>query len=89
MFEYDPDKSAANKIKHGIDFEEAKKLWIDDKRVVFLTNYIEEKRFILTAKWDRKLWTAVYSERGLAIRIVSVRRARKNEKEVYLSRRIR
>ena len=28
-FEYDPAKSAANKVKHGIDFAEAKALWDD------------------------------------------------------------
>jgi hypothetical protein len=29
-FEYDPAKSAENKRKHGIDFEEAQILWGDD-----------------------------------------------------------
>jgi hypothetical protein len=29
MFEYDSDKSDANKIKHGMDFQEAEKLWND------------------------------------------------------------
>ena len=28
-FEFDENKSKSNKIKHGIDFEEAKKLWKD------------------------------------------------------------
>jgi hypothetical protein len=28
-FEYDPDKSLINKAKHGIDFEEARALWLD------------------------------------------------------------
>jgi uncharacterized DUF497 family protein len=32
-FEYDPDKSAANKRKHGIDFEEAQELWADSTLV--------------------------------------------------------
>ena len=26
-FEYDPEKSAENKCKHGVDFEEAQALW--------------------------------------------------------------
>ncbi len=30
-YEYDPNKSHANKIKHGIDFEEAQALWLDKK----------------------------------------------------------
>ena len=32
-FEYDIKKSLSNKQKHGIDFEEAKLLWNDDKMV--------------------------------------------------------
>jgi uncharacterized DUF497 family protein len=32
-FEYDPDKSAENKRKHGIDFEEAQALWVDSALV--------------------------------------------------------
>lgn len=34
MFEFDPKKSASNKIKHGIDFEQAKKLWEDPNRLI-------------------------------------------------------
>jgi hypothetical protein len=30
-FEYDPNKSEANKAKHGIDFEEAQELWNDQE----------------------------------------------------------
>ena len=29
-FEFDPDKSAANLAKHGIDFEAAQALWLDE-----------------------------------------------------------
>ncbi|MGM0581844.1 MAG: BrnT family toxin [Bacteroidota bacterium] len=34
MFEFDPEKSNSNKSKHGIDFNEAKKLWDDPSRLV-------------------------------------------------------
>lgn len=30
-FEYDPEKSLQNKQKHGIDFEEAQMLWLDEE----------------------------------------------------------
>jgi uncharacterized DUF497 family protein len=29
-FEFDPEKSSANKAKHGIDFVEAQTLWLDE-----------------------------------------------------------
>jgi hypothetical protein len=39
-FEYDPQKSEANFIKHGIDFEEAKYLW-DDPSSFLTSQYIK------------------------------------------------
>jgi len=45
-FEYDPNKSKANKEKHGIDFEEAKALWSDPRAVDVLGRSEGEPRFI-------------------------------------------
>lgn len=33
IFEYDPQKSAANLAKHGIDFDEAQHMWLDIHRL--------------------------------------------------------
>ena len=33
MFEFDPNKSASNLEKHGIDFITAQQLWQDDYRL--------------------------------------------------------
>ena len=82
-FEWDEDKSRTNKIKHGIDFDTAKQLWKDDSRVVIHTPYPLENRGILIGKVQKKLWTAVSTWRGKAIRIISVRRARKKEATLY------
>jgi uncharacterized DUF497 family protein len=82
-FEYDPAKSASNKEKHGIDFEEAKALWNDDKRVVFDTNHKTELRTVTVADMNGKKYSAVITMRGDTIRIISVRRARKNEVSLY------
>ena len=81
-FEWDLEKSIANKEKHGIDFETAKILWSDDNRVEIHVPFPVEDRWILIGKKDSKLWTAIFTLRGNAIRIISVRRSRK--KEVYL-----
>jgi len=85
VFEYDPEKSAANKIKHGIDFEEAQKLWADEVGVVAPVNSEKEKRFCLISRIEETYWTAIYTLRGDKIRIISVRKSRKNEKEIYRS----
>ncbi|CDN54897.1 Putative toxin-antitoxin system, toxin component [Neorhizobium galegae bv. officinalis bv. officinalis str. HAMBI 1141] len=82
-FEFDPDKSATNKDKHGIDFVEAQALWADERRTVAPVQSDTESRYILTGKIAEKHWTAVYTWRGDWLRIISVRRARDKEKQTY------
>ena len=43
-FEFDPQKSQSNKLKHGIDFEEAKALWNDPNAIEIELQYPDEKR---------------------------------------------
>ena len=88
-FEWDPQKSIANKEKHGIDFETAKRLWSDENRVEIHASHPVEDRWILIGKKDDKLWTAIYTLRGNAIRIISVRRSREKEVDLYDEKVIR
>jgi uncharacterized protein len=82
-FKYDPNKSQSNKEKHGIDFEEARGLWFDACRLEIQAKSDDEPRFALIAEWNRRLWTAFYTVREKRIRLISVRRSRKGEKELY------
>ncbi len=84
-FEFDPAKSAANKEKHGIDFVEAQALWLDEGLEVVLSksHMTDEERFLAVGRLSGKHWTAICTLRGEAIRIISVRRARKEEVEYY------
>ncbi len=85
-FEYNINKSLSNKQKHGIDFEEAKLLWNDDRMVEILAPYEDEKRFINIGKINSKFYTVVTTIREKEmIRIISARRARKKEIEIYES----
>lgn len=43
-FEYDPQKSASNKLKHGLDFEEAQGLWEDERLLIFPLRFEDEPR---------------------------------------------
>ncbi len=86
-FEYDPAKSATNKEKHAIGFEEAQVLWADEDRMVIPARSDSEQRFALLARLGDQVWVAFYTVRDTAIRIISVRRARKNETELYESGR--
>jgi uncharacterized DUF497 family protein len=85
-FEYDPAKSASNKERHGIDFEEAKALWADSRRTRTPSEFIGEPRMVTTAEYNGKMFTAVYTERDRVIRIISVRRARPKEVRLYESK---
>lgn len=76
-------KSRANREKHGIDFETAKNLWLDENRIEIEAPHPLEKRNIIIAKLHGKLWTAVYTMRSEAIRIISVRHSREKEAEMY------
>lgn len=82
-FEYDPTKSQSNKVKHGIDFDEAQVLWLDEDRVEFPAPSDTEERRALIAKKDGRIWVAFYTIRKAALRIISVRRARENEEKIY------
>ena len=82
-FEFDPAKSPANKAKHGIDFEAAQEMWQDADAIGGGARSLEEARWMLIAKREGKLWTAICTWRGENVRIISVRRARAEEKAVY------
>jgi uncharacterized DUF497 family protein len=82
-FEYDPAKSHSNAEKHGIDFEQAQRLWDDPHRISTPADTSKELRFALIAEWDRRAWYAAYTLRGTRVRLISVRRARDNEREKY------
>ena len=82
-FEWDEKKSRANKSKHGIDFNTATELWNDQDRIEIQTNFQAENRNVLIGKIKDKLWTAIFTRRVDAIRIISVRRARKKEAKLY------
>lgn len=83
--EFDPAKSAANKDKHGIDFVEAQALWRDDRLEIVSSKarLTEEERFLAIGRIDGKHWTAICTLRAEAVRIISVRRARKEEVRYY------
>ena len=83
QFEWDVTKSTANKAKHGIDFNTAKNIWLDENRVEIQAPYPVEDRTILIDQYQDKLWTAIYTMRGDTIRIISVRRAREKEARLY------
>ena len=88
-FEYDPAKSRANKAKHGIDFEEARALWLDGDGFILPSRYPAESRHLAIGSIGGTVWTAIVTMCDGNTRIISVRRARQNETQAYFSRRAR
>jgi uncharacterized DUF497 family protein len=84
-FEYDRQKSEANKAKHGIDFEEAQALWQDAALIEVPAQAMDEPRWLAIAKWSDQHWSAVFTRRSERIRLISVRRARDEEVKIYES----
>jgi hypothetical protein len=82
-FEFDPKKSEANLEKHGIDFDSAKAIWLDINAVEISAKSETEIRKMLVAKYDGRVWSAIFTERKGKVRIISIRRARKNEEILY------
>ncbi len=82
-FEFDPKKSKANKEKHGIDFVEVQLLWFDDMLLEIPARTSDEPRFVIIGKIAEKHWSAVITYRQGRIRIISARRSRKEEVEIY------
>ncbi|MGW8223725.1 MAG: BrnT family toxin [Syntrophobacteria bacterium] len=82
-FEFDRRKSQTNKKKHGIDFVEAQALWNDPDRVEIPAVTIDEPRFIVIGKISDTHWSTIITYRNEKIRIISVRRSRREEIEIY------
>ena len=82
-FEFDPEKSASNKRKHGIDFIVAQVLWEDPDRLQVPARTEGELRFMLIGRIRGEHWSAIFTPREGRIRIVSVRRSRMKEVDAY------
>jgi uncharacterized DUF497 family protein len=83
IFDWNEDKSKINKAKHGIDFETAKNLWLDEDRVEIQAPHPIGDRKIIIGKYHDKLWAGICTMRDDTIRIISVRRARRREVNLY------
>jgi len=84
-FEFDSEKSDDNKKKHGIDFNEAQAIWNDPDFIEIPVKTSDEPRFLVIGKIAGKHWSGVITYRGEKIRIISVRRSRKEEVKIYES----
>lgn len=81
-FEYDSKKSLINKDKHGIDFEQAKLIWLNDN-IILQALTVGEVRYMIIGNIGTKLFSCIFTMRGYKIRIISCRRSRNEESKIY------
>ena len=84
-FAFHEQKSVLNKAKHGIDFHEAQSLWKDPNLLEIPATTEDEQRYLVIGKIGDRHWSAVITYRNEWIRIISVRRSRRKERELYES----
>jgi uncharacterized protein len=82
-FEFDETKSQANAVKHGIDFRAAQALWHDELLIEIPARTEDEPRFMVIGRIGGKHYSAVITYREERVRIISVRRSRKEEVALY------
>lgn len=87
-FEWDPIKAVANKKKHGVSFEEAQSIFYDEFAIQFFDdeNAETEDRFLMLGLSEAaRLLMVCHCERehGNVIRIISARKATRNERKHY------
>jgi hypothetical protein len=84
-FEFDGSKSTTNKIRHGINFVEAQAIWEDMDLLEIPAKTADEPRAVVIGKIGDNHWSAIITWRNDKIRIISVTRSRREERELYES----
>ena len=85
-FEWDPEKAKTNLRKHDVGFEEASTIFDDPMFITFLDmeHSIDEERYITIGLSNKaRLLMVAHTERDYRIRIISARKATKNEEKFY------
>lgn len=91
VFEWDGRKNVINKKKHGVSFEEAQTVFLDENALLIHDpdHSREEDRFVilgLSAKFRILLVCHCYRKNDEVIRIISARKATRKEEKQYWRR---
>ena len=84
VFEWDEVKRLKNIKEHNIDFIRAKEIWINPVlEILSPQTQHGEERFLAIGQIEDVVITVIYTWRGKNRRLISARKARKNEKRYY------
>jgi len=81
-FEWDEQKRITNLEKHGLDFVDASEVF-ENPHIVVPSSHSSEQRFLAIGMMQGRFVTVVYTMRNGAIRIISFRRSRYEERQKY------
>jgi len=85
-FEWDAQKARNNLKKHLVDFEEASTIFADPQFITVLDDehsHTEERYITIGSSSRNHILLVAYTERNDKIRIISARKATKNEEKFY------
>lgn len=86
-FEWDPQKAAASRSKHGVDFADAVEVFHDETALTVEDTDGEEQRFVTNgADALKRVLVGFFTWRGHRIRIISARKATRSERGQYEDR---
>jgi len=88
IFEWDPQKAKSNLEKHGVSFEEASTAFQDTLSLTIddpLHSIDEERLILIGMSQKNRVLVVVHTERGDNIRIITARKAIKEERKSYES----
>ncbi|MBL8409262.1 BrnT family toxin [Candidatus Accumulibacter contiguus] len=87
-YSYDPEKRTSNLKKHGYDFEDAPQVIESDRTVTFEDRRFDyhEQRFITLGLLRGDVVVIATAETDQNIRVISMRKAERNEHEIFYSK---
>lgn len=90
VFEWSEVKSFQNLEKHGVDFEAAIQIWTHDRLEIdnIARTKDGEERSATIGIINKRIYVAIWTKRNNRIRIISVRKARHGEKEIYQNKTV-
>lgn len=85
---WDPEKAKENRSKHGVAFPDAEPVFFDPQAITREDDHAEGEQRFITVGLDAlgRVLVVAYTYRGETIRMISARKATRNESRVYARR---
>jgi uncharacterized protein len=82
-YEWDENKRLSNLEKHHLDFHDAMHVYGSEQKLTYCSRIGSEERFLAMAPVKGTLYCLVYMHRGMCIRVISLRKASRQERSRY------